>query len=272
MFTFRKATLLFFILLFLLNFLRFLGCRMGWVSDDFCMHYTVWLLILITLYLGISIAMAFVIRSGYHHKAFCRRKTSHKVCALSFDDGPDAQNTPQILDILNKAEVEATFFLIGYKIAGNEQLLKRMDAEGHIIGNHGWSHHPLFDFYRAPRMKREFERTGEVIESVIGRKPNLLRPPFGVINPMVSRAVRKLGVDVIGWDVRSYDTMTKDTKRVVKRVLSKTKPGSVILLHDHLKNAPEILEGILDGLKKQSFRIIPLLELFDIEAYNKKTS
>ena len=267
MFTFRKATLLFFILLFAINFLRFLGCRLEWISGNFCEHYWIWLLLLVGIYIGISVAMAFVIRSGYHHKAFCHRKTEFKVCALTFDDGPDAQITPRILDILKKAEVEATFFQIGYKIAGNEKLLKRMNDEGHLVGNHGWSHHPLFDFFRAPRMRREFERTGEVIESVICRKPNLLRPPFGVINPMVSRAINALGVHVIGWDVRSFDTLKRDTKSIIKRVLSKTKPGSVILLHDHLEMAPEILEGIIDGLKKQEFKIIPITELFDIEPY-----
>lgn len=267
MVTFRRATLLFFLLLLCINILRYAGCPQQWISGHFCEHYLLYASLLLFLYLGVSVAMAFVIRSNYHHKAFSRKKTDQRICALTFDDGPHPEFTPKILEILNREGLQATFFIIGTRVAGNEHLLREMDSRGHLIGNHSWSHSSWFDFFPARRMQRELIHTASVISEITGKQSRLFRPPFGVINPMVSKAVTRLNYHVIGWSVRSYDTLHKDPQKIVAQIGNKLRPGSVILLHDHLPYSAEILELLLVELQRRSYRVVPVTELFNINSY-----
>jgi peptidoglycan/xylan/chitin deacetylase (PgdA/CDA1 family) len=267
MFTFRKATLLFFIILFAMNILQMFVCGNGLLTGYFCDHPRVFTIILIILFMGISVAMAFVIRSGYHYPAFCRAKTGDKICALTFDDGPDPNHTGRILDILEREKIPAAFFCIGRKIDGNESLLLRIDRQDCLIGNHSWSHHHLFDFFSPGRIRKELLRTAGEIRRVTGKSPLLFRPPYGVLNPMVTRAIRPLPWHVIGWNIRSYDTILSEPRKVVRRIVRKLKPGSVILLHDTRQDIPAILEILIPLMKQEGFRIVPLDKLFNIRAY-----
>ena len=267
MFTFRRVTLLFFILLFMMNFLHFVGCRLDWFDGHFCSHTYIYIIILFALYAVISVGMSFVIQSGYHYKALCRISTTRKICSLTFDDGPDPKRTTNILEILQQSNIPATFFLIGEKIGGNEEIIKKMEKEGHLIGNHAWKHSPWFDFFPGKRMKEEILRTADAIQGTIGKSPLLFRPPYGVIVPVLRRVLKHLPYHVIGWNIRSFDTMKKDPEVVVSRIMKKMTPGSIILLHDHLQVAPAVLEKLIPRLKENNYQIIPLTELLDIDAY-----
>ncbi|NQV02726.1 MAG: polysaccharide deacetylase family protein [Bacteroidia bacterium] len=267
MFTFRKLTILFFILLFALNLIHFLGCRFEWFSGHLCSYTYVYMLILFGLYIGISIAMAFFISSDFHHTSLCKGITTEKLCALTFDDGPDPKNTPAILNILKEQQIPATFFVIGEKLKGNESLLIEMDAEGHLIGNHAWSHSIWFDFFPSHRMKRELTNTAKAVSDIIGKSPLLFRPPFGVINPPLSKVLRSLAYNVIGWNIRSFDTVHHDPEKTVTRILRKLTPGSIILLHDHLPTSPILLKKLVAELKQQGYLIVSITQLAHIEAY-----
>ena len=250
-----------------MNFLHFVGCRYGWFDGHFCTHTYIYIIILFALYAAISVGMSFVIQSGYHHKALCNAATTRKICSLTFDDGPNTKLTPKILEVLKQSSVPATFFLIGEKIAGNEEIVRSMDKEGHLIGNHAWQHSPWFDFFRGKRMKEEIVRTTNVIQEITGKSPLLFRPPYGVIVPVLQRVLKRLPYHVIGWNIRSFDTVNKDPEKIVNRILRQMKPGSIILLHDHLDIAPSILEKLISRLNETDYQIVPLAELLDIDAY-----
>ncbi len=267
MITFRKLTILFFILILILNMGHFVGCRMDWFDGHFCSQTYVYILILLFLYVGISITMAFFIGSNFHHSAICHGKTNEKLCSLTFDDGPNPNNTKAVLDVLNREQLSATFFVIGEKLKGNESLIQEMDSAGHLIGNHSWGHSNWFDFFTGKRMKRELATTANTISEIIGKSPLLFRPPFGVLNPTLSRAITQLSYHVIGWNIRSYDTVHHDIIKTSTRICKKITPGSIILLHDHLANSPQLLEELITGLRHQGYSIVPLTHLTHIEAY-----
>jgi len=177
---------------------------------------------------------------------------SGKQVALSFDDGPSV-HTEEVLDILKKEQVVATFFLIGKNINGQENLLKRMVAEGHSLGNHSFYHRGSFDWQSTQKMRAELEKTNEAITAVTERKVCLFRPPFGVTNPNLGKAINSLGLRSIGWNVRSYDTIARNEKRLLQRILQKVKPGSILLLHDRCAITASILPELVKQLKIKGY-------------------
>jgi peptidoglycan-N-acetylglucosamine deacetylase len=259
MFNFRSLTFIFFILLLLMNVFVFIG-------------YTVHLffyILLISSYIAISVTASFFICSGFHMKALCRRKTSQKVIAITYDDGPHPENTIAILDIL-KDRVKATFFCTGSKIQGNEELLKRMNDEGHLVGTHSHSHSIWFDFFSAEKMKKELKLSEDLIYNILGKKPLLFRPPYGVINPMLKKALASFSYQVIGYSNRSLDTVTKDENKVIGRILRKLQPGDIILLHDTVHYSASLLRNLLSRINERGYTVIGLEELFNIQAYDEK--
>jgi peptidoglycan/xylan/chitin deacetylase (PgdA/CDA1 family) len=175
-----------------------------------------------------------------------------KQVALTFDDGP-AGYTEAILDYLRREGVPATFFLIGKNIAGREQLVKRMKAEGHSIGNHSFDHGFNFDWQSAARMQAEIERTNEAIEAVTGTPVKLFRPPYGVTNPNLAKAIRNSGMKSIGWNLRSMDTVARDEQALLDKILKKVKSGDIILLHDRCSITAAILPRLITALKERGF-------------------
>lgn len=266
MITFRRFTFLFFAYLLALNLMSLLLC--GNYDCFPCDHMLAWYLGGIGLYLGISVAFAFVPFSGFHCPVRYRGRTADKKVSLTFDDGPDAVATVKVLEVLSGLQAPAAFFVAGSHIPGNESLVRRMVDEGHLVGNHGWSHSPWFDFFPARRMARELIRTQEVIRQVTGKTPLLFRPPYGVINPMVSRAVRMTGLNVVTWSIRSLDTVRKDPERILARITCRLKPGAVILLHDHSPFTAGMLETLVLKIREHHFDIVPLDQLLELNAYD----
>jgi peptidoglycan/xylan/chitin deacetylase (PgdA/CDA1 family) len=223
-------------------------------------------IILVSVYLFVSVFFSFFVRSGFHMKAYCRKETNEKIIALTFDDGPDPGITPVILDIL-KDKAKATFFCISRKIEGNEQILKRMDSEGHLIGSHSYSHSDWFDFFSSTRMKNEFILTDQKILEATGKKPLLFRPPYGVINPLVKKALQMFNYHVIGFSNRSWDTITKNEKKILERLTRKLKPGDVVLLHDSVPQCIPVLKGFMKYIEENGFTIVSIADLFEIQPY-----
>jgi len=194
------------------------------------------------------------ISSGVFLKAFCKLKdSSDKVVYLTFDDGPDAEMTPKVLEVLAKHKAKATFFMVGMKTSGNESTVLQVIAEGHQIGNHTSSHANAFPLYNFSRMNIDISSCSMILEAISGSKIRMFRPPFGVVNPTIAKCVRDLDMSVVGWNIRTFDTKHPDPDTVLEIVKKKLVPGSVILLHDRLKESPVILETLLNYLEQQNY-------------------
>lgn len=177
--------------------------------------------------------------------------------ALTFDDGPHPVYTPQLLDGLNERGVHANFFVVGKNILGNEALLKRMETEGHLIGNHTYSHVKLSELDIA-RACAEVEKTNALICEVTGKEPEFIRPPFGEWKKAMECSFEMIPVL---WDVDPLDWTTKNTALVVERVLKDTKPGDIILLHDYYQSSVDAALEIVDALTERGYKFVTVDEL-----------
>ena len=234
--------------------LALLGC---WYLQNFS------LAIVITLvFVGMLSAGAFFIRWNFYHTSINRVADSSEVF-LTFDDGPQEKLTPLIIDTLKQHHLKATFFCIGNKIKGNEHLLQRMVADGHVVGVHTWSHSYWFDLFPTVKMKQEILNTQMEIQRATGLFPILFRPPYGVTNPMLARAMKYTGVTSVGWTIRSLDTIIKSTEKIIAKISLLLEPKSIILLHDTQPIAVEVLQGVIKFCANKN------LSIGDIQKYLK---
>lgn len=193
--------------------------------------------------------------------------TSQNIVALTFDDGPHQKYTLQVLALLKTYEMKASFFCIGKNIEKNPDILKEILKEGHLIGNHSFEHHPMYGFFSTKRVTNDLSRNHDLIFQITNKKLKLFRPPFGVTNPNIARAVKKLNLTTIGWTVRPFDTVVKDPIKIYQRITSRLKKGDIILLHDTNKTSVMALESILKYLKENNFKSVTVDELIKIKSY-----
>lgn len=229
--------------------------------------YLILLFTLLAFGYGIYLT-SFRIDSRCWVKALCKAQDAGRKVALTFDDGSEARLTPQVLDVLKSHHAEACFFLVGERI--EEQLLKRMENEGHIVGNHTFSHTGAGPFLPTKRMIADAQRTDNAICGILGRRPKLFRPPFGVTNPMIGRMVRAQGYTVVGWSIRSLDTLAEPRERVVERIRRQLHDGAVILLHDNRPQSPRLTDLILRMLAQEGYQVERVDKLLNIHAYEDK--
>jgi peptidoglycan/xylan/chitin deacetylase (PgdA/CDA1 family) len=199
----------------------------------------------------------------------CNALTEEKIVSITFDDGPDRELTPKLLDQLKDLGIPATFFCIGRKIKGNEGLLKRMNAEGHLIGTHSYSHSKWFDLFFPTRMQKELENSALKVFEATGKKPLLFRPPYGVINPMLKWALHGSGFHVIGFSNRAWDTSSRKKEVILERIMKNLKPGDIILLHDTVPESIDVIKNMVEQTKHARYRIVPLDQLLNIPAYEE---
>ncbi|MFD2561936.1 polysaccharide deacetylase family protein [Aquimarina rubra] len=225
------------------------------------------LLVLVFLWLLVTAYGVANIRSGYFLKSLNSNPDAEgKKIAITFDDGPD-QNTLEILKVLDKYDVKGTFFCIGKQVEKHPEILNRIIEAKHIIGNHTFSHDKLIDLYGTDRFTEEIKDADEIIEKISGKRPLLFRPPYGITNPKIARAVKKTGHAVIGWNKRSFDTTIPSEKVILRRVTKNLKSGDVILLHDTKSITVTVLEQLLLFLQRNNFTTVTIDELFSIQAY-----
>ncbi|MGH1520336.1 polysaccharide deacetylase family protein [Chryseobacterium sp. JK1] len=195
---------------------------------------------------------AFAIELGYFVNSITHKRTKTKEIALTFDDGP-TEFTPLFLDQLKEHQIKATFFCIGKQIEKYPEIFQRIIAEGHIIGNHTFSHSNSTGFLSASKMTEEIEKCDTIIQKTGNIKTDLYRPPFGVTNPNIARAIKNTHKQSIGWNVRSLDTIIDDEKRIYKRITTGLKKGSIVLLHDTSQKTYNVLADLLVFLKDQKY-------------------
>lgn len=215
-------------------------------------HLSFWYLVIwINLFVLVQFCGAYFIGLNFHLTSINSLNTTEKKVLLTFDDGPHA-NTIKVLKVLKKHNVKAMFFVIGKNIQGNESILKQIVAEGHQIGNHSFSHHNWIDVWSTKKVITDFEACQKIINQY-QPESKLFRPPYGVTNPNIAKAVKRLELLSIGWNVRSYDTSIKDVEKINQRVISQLKPGAIILLHDRLDFMPELLESLIPMIKEKGY-------------------
>jgi len=235
-------------------------------SAQALLHWSWWWSILV-LFVWINLLVLGAIKIRWNFFMVSINKGKHdKHIALTFDDGP-ANETATILDILKEHDVHAAFFSIGKNAAVHPDLVKRWHNEGHLIGNHSYGHGFNFDWQSVQIMEHELQQTNELIERITGKIPKLFRPPYGVTNPNLARAVKRLGMTSIGWSLRSFDTTAKSKEQLLQRILGRLKGGDIILLHDSMTITREILTELITEAQKKGFTFVRVDQLLDIEAY-----
>ncbi|HIS51899.1 MAG TPA: polysaccharide deacetylase family protein [Candidatus Onthomonas avicola] len=182
-----------------------------------------------------------------------------KYVALTFDDGPHPGTTDVLLDGLRERNAHATFFLIGEEIAGREDLVRRMQTEGHQVGNHTWSHVRLNGTQAA--ITEEIQKTEAVLEEVLGEGTYWLRPPYGLVS---ADAEKTVDVPMVKWSVDPRDWESRDAGKVAQVILANVQPNSIILLHDIYQTSVDAALEVIDTLHQEGYQFVTVEELLDI--------
>jgi peptidoglycan/xylan/chitin deacetylase (PgdA/CDA1 family) len=210
---------------------------------------------------------SYYVGSNFYFDIICSAKTDKKQIAISFDDGPVDEFTPRILELLKEHNVPAAFFCIGKRVAENESLFKQVHEAGHIIGNHSYSHAMWFDLFSTKKMCEDLQMMDAAMQKVIGVKPKLFRPPYGVTNPNLRKAVMRGNYIPVGWNIRSFDTVITDEQKLLAKVTKALKPGAVVLFHDTGKAIPSILPAFINTAREKGYEIVRLDKLLKLEPY-----
>jgi peptidoglycan-N-acetylglucosamine deacetylase len=181
------------------------------------------------------------------------------VLALTFDDGPDPEVTPQVLELLARAGHRATFFCVGERVEAHPELAAAIVAAGHGIENHTYSHPNGFALSGPGGMLREVEGAQAVLERIAGRRPSWFRAPAGIQNPFLPFVLARAGLSLVSWTRRGFDTVTPDAARVAARLIGPgLHPGDILLLHDRVAVTLDALPRLLDEMARRGLRSEPL--------------
>lgn len=202
----------------------------------------------------------FFLKAKHHNYSINENKI-----ALTFDDGPHPEFTPKVLDLLKKHSAKATFFCIGKNIEKYPEVVKRILAEGHLIGNHSYSHSNNYGFLSTKKIIEDLEKTQRLLQGITGEENKFFRPPFGVTNPNIAKAIKTLNLQTYGWSIRSLDTIAKEPTKVLKKIKKKFRKGAVILLHDTSILSCDVLEQLLQFMERRNIKSVTVSKLFNAE-------
>lgn len=213
-----------------------------------------WLLTLPALWLGITVTGSARICSGLFLRALCNTGTHRNEIALTFDDGPTPGVTEKVLSLLRENNIKAAFFVVGSKAEKYPELIREIHKQGHLPGNHSFSHGFWFDLKGYAAMKAELDRTDRIIEKHTGLdKPLYFRPPYGVTTPVLAKIVRENNYMVVGWSVGMWDSTLKDIRKMMARFKKQVRPGAIVLLHDNHGRIIPLLKEIIQEAKRQGY-------------------
>lgn len=225
--------------------------------------------ILVLVYLVLFGLGVCFIRFRFFGPVIYRASVGEKVCALTFDDGPAAMATEPLLALLDREGIHATFFCIGARVLEFPDLACRIVGAGHLLENHTQRHAWWTNFLPTVALSEEVSRAQDSIRTVTGSSPRYYRPPVGLTNPAVPRVMRQLGLECVGWDVRSLDRSRISAARVVRRVRRGLREGSIILLHDGGVDPSRLLsivEQVIALARSKGYRFVRLDEMLGHKA------
>lgn len=234
----------------------------------------VWSIFPLTGFVLACLAAPFATNYGFFLPVICRGSHKDPCVSLSFDDGPDKVTTPLILDVLKSYRVTATFFVTGKNACRHPDLIARILAQGHTIGNHTHSHDPLIMLKSSRQLEEEIIKAQDIL-GAHGIRPLVFRSPAGITTPRLGPVLSELGLTAVNFSCRAVDKGNRRISGIASKILGRVRPGDIILLHD-LKpwagNSGESdntvlfsflteFERVLDGLKSQKLSVVPLSEL-----------
>ncbi len=196
----------------------------------------------------------------------CRGDRRLRQVGLSFDDGPDPLVTPWVLDLLDRFQVKAAFFLIGTKAEAQPELVREILARGHEVGNHSWHHDPLVTLKGKRRLRAEVEGGQRILQG-FGITPLAFRPPVGITNPPLWRILLDNGMFCCNFSCRAWDAGNRRIRNLAQRLLQRVRPGDLVLLHDTAPRGGSVddliaeLEAFLGGLKAKELAVVPVSTL-----------
>ncbi len=228
-----------------------------------------WLYVLfVFIWFLITAIGSFQIKWNYHLQSLNHNyKISENHISITFDDGPNPDFTPKVLKLLKENNAKATFFLIGKNAEKHPELVCQIIDQGHTIGNHSYSHSKNFGFFSSEKIIVELRRTNSILKEITGKEIKMFRPPFGVTNPNIKKALKCTGHLSIGWSKRSLDTTDLSEERILKRITSNLKKGDIILLHDSSAKTVAVLEQLLLTLPPHQMQSVSVDRLLEIEPY-----
>lgn len=191
--------------------------------------------------------------------------TSRKVVALTFDDGPHGKLTPQLLDLLRRENVRATFFVLGSLVEANPQIVQRMAAEGHEVANHTWNH-PRLPSLSREKFDEQIRKTTEIIEQNTGQKVTIMRPTYGLYNERVkNELLEEYGLDIILWSVDPNDWKKPGANAVARRLVEGAHPGAILLAHDIHPGTIAAMPRAIADLKAKGYEFATVSELLAMD-------
>lgn len=195
--------------------------------------------------------------------AICRGRPGGMRVSLTFDDGPDPASTPRLLEVLEQHKVKAAFFLIGRNAERHHELVQAIAAKGHLVGNHTYRHAWWTNFLWGDRLDREIQQAQKVFKDILGTAPRFFRSPMGLTNPHLFGALKRIGLRLVGWDLRGLDQRADASEPVIRRLSNRCRDGSIILLHDGRGNPQvlaDIVHSIIPALRNRGFAFVRLDE------------
>ncbi|MFM1654506.1 polysaccharide deacetylase family protein [Brevibacillus sp. B_LB10_24] len=209
------------------------------------------------------------LRAKYKSMFILSGPSSKRAVALTFDDAPDDRFTPQVLDVLKQEGVRATFFVVGNRVEAHPDIVQRMVNEGHVIGNHSYSHPNLPKLSDAD-FEYQIVKTDQLIQSFAGYKPTFIRPPYGNISERQIQWLASQHKFIVNWNVDSLDWKNLSAEQIRTNVLSHVHPGSIILQHaaggvgEDLSGTVQALPGIIKQLKNDGVKLVTIPELLNL--------
>ena len=204
--------------------------------------------------------------------AFSRVGVADTYSAMTFDDGPQPQNTPRLLDMLRARNIKATFYVVGSNVDLYPQVVRRTVAEGHEIGNHSYTHR-LFSKMSDSQIREELTRTRDAVVRAAGVQPRTLRPPYGGMLQRQREWVNtEFGYPIILWSVDPLDWKRPGAATVCARILSATTAGSIVLAHDLHAQTVDAMPATLDGLLQKGYKFVTVSQLLAMKAETSATA
>jgi len=180
-----------------------------------------------------------------------------EIC-LTFDDGPEPDVTPRVLDLLDSFQAKASFFCIGEKAAAHPELVREIAHRGHSVENHSYHHRRVFAFFGIARLKREVEAAQQTLASIAGRPPAFFRAPAGFRSPLLDPVLSAAALRYVSWTRRGFDTVSRDPRRILRRLTRGLAAGDVLLLHDSAPVVLAVLPALLGELAARGLKAVSL--------------
>lgn len=246
----------------------FLGLLISLLFWNWRYNVPIWTVVLLLIIYGvIQVYGAIMVSSQFFVPIRCSGPSRSGAIAITFDDGPLPEKTGKILRILKEHQAQSAFFCIGRRVMENPELVRQIHAEGHILGNHTFSHAGTFDLQSAQAMSDELKAADKAMQRIVELSPRFFRPPYGITNPNLANAILKGGYVTVGWSVRSFDTIIKDKTKLFKRVTKKLRAGDIVLFHDYCDSTIEMLPDFLNHVSNIGLKVVRVDQLLSENAY-----